>query len=80
MPHEAPQALAGESIPLAARIVAIADVYDALRHRRCYKAEWTVDDTFREMENEKGKQFDPDLIDAFLQIRDRLETINSAIS
>ena len=80
MPHEAPQALAGEAIPLAARIVAIADVYDALRHRRCYKAECTVDDTFREMENEKGKQFDPDLIDAFLQIRDRLETINSAIS
>ncbi len=80
MPHELEQALMGDKIPLAARIVALADVYDALRHRRCYKAEWSVDDTFKEILNERGKQFDPDLVDAFMQIRDRLEKINESIS
>lgn len=80
MPHELEQALAGKDIPLAARIVALADVYDALRHRRCYKAEWSVDDTFNEILKERGKQFDPDLVDAFMQIRDRLEKINESIS
>ena len=80
MPHELAQALVGEDIPLAARIVSLADVYDALRHKRCYKDEWTVDDTFNEILSQKGKQFDPDLVDAFMQIKDRLEDINKAIS
>lgn len=80
MPHELSQALIGYDIPLAARIVALADVYDALRHKRCYKSEWTVEDTFREIESQRGKQFDPELVDAFMQIRDRLEDINRAIS
>lgn len=80
MPHEIEQALSKEEIPLAARIVSLADVYDALRHKRCYKAEWTVEDTFNEIENQKGKQFDPDLVEAFMQIKDRLEDINRAIS
>lgn len=80
MPHELDQALVGEEIPLAARIVALADVYDALRHKRCYKSEWTVEDTFAEILSQRGKQFDPELVDAFMQIKDRLEDINSAIS
>lgn len=80
MPHEIEQALSGDRIPLAARIVALADVYDALRHKRCYKSEWTVDDTFNEILSQRGKQFDPELVDAFMQIRDRLEAINLSIS
>jgi response regulator RpfG family c-di-GMP phosphodiesterase len=80
MPHELEQALHGEKIPLSARIVALADVYDALRHKRCYKSEWTADDTFDEIASQRGKQFDPDLVDAFLQIKERLEDINRTIS
>lgn len=79
MPRELEQSLQGEAIPLAARIVALADVYDALRHKRYYKSEWTAEDTFREIESQRGKQFDPELVDALMQLRDRLEAINRAI-
>ena len=58
----------------------LADVYDALRHKRVYKGEWTLYDTLTEIQNQRGKQFDPDLVDAFMQIKDRLEAINEAIS
>ena len=79
MPHVSEQELRGDQIPLSARIVSLADVYDALRHKRCYKSEWTADDTFNEIKAQSGKQFDPDLVDAFMQIRDRLEDINKSI-
>ncbi len=69
--------LKGEAIPLAARIVALADVYDALRHRRCYKESWTLDDTLQEIRSESGRQFDPELVEAFMQVVDRIEAINS---
>lgn len=74
------QVFKGEDIPLAARIVAVADVYDALRHMRSYKKEWTCEQTFEEIANERGKQFDPELVDAFLQIRNRLEAINKKLT
>lgn len=70
----------GEEIPLAARIVSLADVYDALRHMRSYKREWTLEDTVNEIKSQRGKQFDPELVDIFLQIIDRLEAINKALS
>lgn len=71
--------LRGDEIPLAARIVALADVFDALAHKRVYKAAWTIDDTFREIEKERGRQFDPDVVDAFLQIKDRIIAINKVL-
>ena len=74
------QEFKGEDIPLAARIVALADVYDALRHMRSYKKEWTAEDTFNEIESQRGKQFDPELVDAFMAVKDRLEAINKSIS
>ncbi|MBQ7165695.1 MAG: HD domain-containing protein [Treponema sp.] len=80
MPTDVEQAYSGERIPLAARIVALADVYDALRHRRYYKAEWSLDDTLKELRKEAGHQFDPELVDSFIQVIDRIEAINSAIS
>lgn len=79
MPHVMEQELSGTDIPLAARIVALSDVYDALRHRRCYKEEWTLDDTLQEIRNQSGKQFDPELVEAFMQIKNRLEDINASI-
>lgn len=58
--------LAGEGIPLAARIVAVADVYDALVHQRPYKPAWSHDDAVAEIAAQSGKQFDPEVAEAFL--------------
>lgn len=70
----------GEEIPLSARIVAVADVFDALSHRRVYKDAWSLDDAFAEIEKLRGKQFDPDVVDAFLEIKDRIIAIQNAYS
>lgn len=63
-----PQGLAGEEIPLAARIVAIADVYDALSTRRPYKEAMQHKDCVALIHDGAGTQFDPDLVEAFLKI------------
>ena len=63
----------GESaIPLAARITALADVFDALTHRRPYKEAWSVDSALDEIARLKGRQFDPELTDLFLALVPRL--------
>jgi HD-GYP domain-containing protein (c-di-GMP phosphodiesterase class II) len=63
-----PNALAGESIPLAARIVAVADVYDILTRGRPYQAATAFNDTLLEIERESGKQFDPQVVKAALEV------------
>jgi putative two-component system response regulator len=68
-----PQGLAGEAIPLGARITAICDVFDALRSQRVYKDSWTVDDAVAELEAQRGRHFDPALVDAFLALVPDLE-------
>jgi response regulator RpfG family c-di-GMP phosphodiesterase len=72
------QPLHGEEIPLSARIVALADVFDALSHKRAYKSAWSVEDSFQEIENLSGTQFDPEIVKAFMQVKDRIEAINAA--
>ena len=62
-------------IPLLGRIVAVADVYDALRSRRSYKEPWDEDRTLDEMRQSSGKHFDPEIIDAFFSCLDVLESI-----
>jgi len=64
-----PAGSSGDAIPLAGRIVAVADVFDALTHGRPYKPAWTVADATAEIARERGRQFDPDVVDAFLSIR-----------
>jgi response regulator RpfG family c-di-GMP phosphodiesterase len=61
-----PQGLRGEEIPLSARIVALADVYDALTSKRPYKAPWSHEDAAKEIARGSGTQFDPTVVDAFL--------------
>ncbi len=60
-----PDGLAGEDIPLAARIVTVADVYDALTHERPYKPAWKPEKAMAAMEVFTGKIFDPDIFRAF---------------
>jgi putative two-component system response regulator len=61
-----PAGLAGEAIPITGRIVAVADVFDALTHTRRYKAAWTTDEAIDEMTNQAGRHFDPEVLEAFL--------------
>jgi cyclic di-GMP phosphodiesterase len=63
--------LVGDAIPLAGRIVAVADVFDALTQKRPYKAAWPVGEAIAELERQRAKQFDSTLVDAFLQVVDQ---------
>jgi len=61
-----PDKLAGEDIPIEARIVSVADVFDALTHSRPYKAAWDVEVAIAEIQSQSGRQFDPRVVEAFL--------------
>ena len=75
-----PAGLTGEAIPLPARIMSVADVFDALVSERCYKKAMPPEQAFQILEEERGKQFDPEIIDllpslrpAFLEVMGRKE-------
>ncbi len=68
-----PEGLSGEEIPLEARIMALADVFDALVSRRCYKEKYGYAEAFRIIEASLGTHFDPDLGRVFLNCREELE-------
>lgn len=63
-----PAGLKGEEIPLAGRICAVVDVYDALLSKRAYKDAWRMQDVLAEIERGSGSQFDPELVAAFLEL------------
>ena len=58
----------GADIALAGRIVAVADVFDALTQQRPYKPAWSVSDAIAEIDRQRGCQFDPAIVDAFLKV------------
>src|SRR3954470_23848115 len=60
--------LRGIDIPLAGRIVAVADVFDALTQQRAYKPAWPVAEAIAEIDRERERQFDPGVVDAFLRV------------
>jgi response regulator RpfG family c-di-GMP phosphodiesterase len=77
-----PSALSGTDIHIYGRITALADVFDALGSDRCYKRAWSDDAIFQLFRDEKGKHFDPDLVDiffhnldAFLAIRNQFQDL-----
>jgi HD-GYP domain-containing protein (c-di-GMP phosphodiesterase class II) len=70
-----PRGKRGQEIPLFARIVAVADVYDALSCRRVYKDAWDQDEVLEELKKESGKHFDPEMIDAFFSSLDVIQAI-----
>ena len=63
-----PFGLQGEAIPASARIVAIADVFDALTTARPYKQAWHVDDALAQLQQDQGKHFDPTLVAQFMTV------------
>jgi putative two-component system response regulator len=67
-----PGNLSGSAIPLAARLTALADVFDALTHKRPYKIAWPIDAALDEISLLKGRQFDPQLTDIFIVLVERL--------
>jgi HD-GYP domain-containing protein (c-di-GMP phosphodiesterase class II) len=69
--------LGGEDIPLAARIVAVADVYDALVSRRCYKEAWDDSKALNILKEDAGTHFDPELVEYFLEIQDIIAAIRN---
>lgn len=64
-----PDGLRGESIPLAARIVSVADVFDALTNERPYKSAWPVKEALAEMKTLSGKAFDPKILNVFIGLQ-----------
>jgi hypothetical protein len=69
-----PRGLAGEQIPLVGRIVAVADVFDALTHDRPYKQAWPLNQGIARIRRGAGSQFDPRVVDAFLTLRGETRT------
>ncbi len=72
-----PNGLSGGEIPISARIVAIADVFDALIHKRVYKKRVSVDEAITIMIKGKGTHFDPKLLDLFLGLNDEMSQISA---
>jgi putative two-component system response regulator len=73
-----PAGLVGDAIPIAGRIVAVADVFDALTHSRPYKAAWSNTDAIIEMTSQAGRHFDPDVLAAFLDVLRELPADSTA--
>lgn len=70
-----PQGISGEAIPVSARLMAAADVYDALISRRVYKPAFSHETAIAMIAEERGAHFDPDVVDALLDIRDEFDDI-----
>ena len=70
-----PAGLAGEAIPLEARMVAIADVFDALTSVRPYKSAWSFEDAMQLIRSESGQHFDPVLVEHFLKLEQKIKEI-----
>jgi len=74
-----PRGLKGDEIHLYGRITAVADVLDALLSDRCYKKAWDMDDALRYFEEEKGKHFDPKIVDVMLTQLDDIKAIRQRL-
>jgi two-component system response regulator RpfG len=70
-----PDGLAGDAIPLEARIVAVADVFDALISPRPYRSAWEIDTALAYLHSQRGQSFDPRCVDALLGCRSRVEEV-----
>jgi len=69
--------LKGDEIPLSGRIVTVADVFDALTHERPYKKAWSVDRAVDEIKRQRGRQFDPLVVDVFIDVLSREDLLGN---
>ena len=74
-----PRGMAGDAIPLPARIVAVADGYDALTSERPYKEAWSHARAVTELRSKRGTVYDPAVLDAFLQAADEIEELREEL-
>jgi putative two-component system response regulator len=74
-----PYGLAGKSIPLAARIASLADVWDALSSRRCYKEAWPKERCMDYVERERGGHFDPEVVDVFVAAESEFDEVRRTL-
>ncbi|WP_235890016.1 HD domain-containing phosphohydrolase [Maribrevibacterium harenarium] len=70
-----PRGLKADDIPLAARIITLADVFDALTSKRPYKTAWGLTETFHHLKSEAGKLFDPNLVELFIQCEPQIREV-----
>lgn len=70
-----PQGLAGEAIPLSARIMGLVDVYEALRAKRCYKAAFSHEESVEIIASSSGTHFDPEIVKVFIDLKDEFRDI-----
>ncbi|MGN0609963.1 MAG: HD-GYP domain-containing protein [Oscillospiraceae bacterium] len=73
-----PEGRCGTDIPLAARIMSVADVFDAVSEKRCYREAMPLEECFRIIENGRGVDFDPVIVDSFLDIREMITEVRSS--
>ena len=65
-----------EEIPIWGRIVALADVFDALSSNRVYKEAWTEEDVLQKIKDDKGKHFDPEVVESFFEVYDQIKAVS----
>lgn len=70
-----PDGLAGDAIPLSARVASLVDVYDALVNKRCYKPAYSYDEGMRLIEESAGTQFDPGVVEAMKAVKDAFQAL-----
>ncbi len=75
-----PMGLKGSDIPISGRIVAITDVFDALTSKRVYKEAWPIEQALEYLRDMRGKQFDPDIVDAFFAVVDQITNVRQSRS
>jgi len=75
-----PEGMKEHEIPLEARIMAIADVFDAVSEKRCYRDALPLEECFQIIKEGSGRDFEPMLVDAFLEIRDQIEDTHDKLS
>lgn len=70
-----PEGISGEDIPLCARIMAVADVFDAVSAKRCYRDAMPLEECYGIIEKGRGRDFDPDIVDSFFMDKEKVEKI-----
>lgn len=75
-----PEGLKEKEIPLCARIMAVADVFDAVSEKRCYREAMPLDKCFTIIEEGRGRDFEPILVDAFMNMREKVEQVHKELN